>query len=351
MNVKILQSPGRVSAAISAVLTMALFIAAPALADIAHSAGPDGQRAAAEIPYEADLNNFPKELRKAVNHIDAARAQGIDAAARTKELNSALGTAKKLLDELQRGYHDELYHLIGLIYEQRGEPEKALHAYEQSLQRKASNAGVLFRHAYLLRHQNRCRQAVPELKQVAWMSDTYRSEVLYIAAECMLEEGRSAEAITTLEEAQRLKPSFVPAAKLLLELRQESLKSLTDPKQRSETEAKIMADLSNLVAADPKNHEASLMLARYLMERSDPFFDTASLNRAESLARQVVTESDFGNEQAIRLLFGTQLKKRDITGAEATLDKGLTKHPHSEALQSAAKQLEIEKAGSAQAQP
>ena len=135
----------------------------------------------------------------------------------------------------------------------------------------------------------------------------------------------------------------MPALKLMVNARKEQRAETADPAVKAQLEAQIAADLTSISRMDGNDRESSLKLVRMLLKRSDPLLNSERLNEAQGIAQRFASRSGYTDDESVRLLFDTQLKRGDLEGAEKTLKKGLSKKPKSALLQEASRQLEIQK--------
>jgi tetratricopeptide (TPR) repeat protein len=251
--------------------------------------------------------------------------------------------AEKLLTQSNRGYHDEIYQLVGFAQEKLGHVDEALKAYRKSLELRANNPVVIFRHAYLLKQNKRCSEAVPELREVLWRTKQNSHEALFLLAECLLETDQDAEALKLSQEAYKNNPLFPPVLRQLVSLRERQMAKEVDPAEKARIEAQIGLDLSTIVKQDPQDRDAALKYARLLLKQSDPLLNADRLKEAEGLAGQFAEQSKFADEQSVKVLFDAQIKQGQLSKAEQTLKQGLSAQPGSVLLKNAQRQLEIER--------
>ena len=301
------------------------------------------------INYHPKSTDFPKVISSAIPSISNIElkpnlTQGeLADPSSDKRLNADIEATNVLLKKLSRGYRDELYFLRGLLHEARGDTDAALNDYKTSLTYRASNPVPLFRHAFLLKSKNNCKGAIPEFKEVRWRTIAAEHETLYLLAECQIAENDKESALKSLELAYAKNPEFTPAGKLLLELRGEILASAKDPAKKAQLEQETIQYLIKVTRQNPADKDSALQLARLLLKSGDPLLNPDKLQQAEALARKVVKDTGFKDEFAVRLLFDSQVKRRDLPNAEKTLRQGLKISPNSKILVEANEQLALEK--------
>ncbi len=297
------------------------------------------------LNYLPDAQQFPQKVRAVFDPL----RQGISAMQDHKPeeaalaFDNALEIIQALFSKLPRGYHDELYHLQGYIYERLGKLKKAREAYDASLQLRAANPVVIFREAYLLRSSDRCEEAIPKLREVLWRTKENTHEVLYLTADCLLAVGKRDEAMALATDAYQKHPAFLPVLRQLVQVRQAAMATEAEPAKRPQLEGQIATDLAAIVKQDPTDRASALTLSRYYLKQADPLIHPDRLASAEELVRKFALQSNFKDDESVRVLFDALLKRGKIAEAEETLKKGLEAKPTSATLKEAAQQLELVK--------
>lgn len=295
--------------------------------------------------YSPQASDFQPRLSGILQLI--AQARTLETEQQKKEAQdkyaASITAAEKMLVQSNRGYHDEIYQLIGFAQEKLGHIDDALKAYHKSLELRANNPVVIFRHAYLLKQKKQCNEAVPELREVLWRTKQNSHEALFLLADCLLETDQDAEALKLSQEAYKNNPMFLPVLRQLVSLRERQMAKEIDPAEKARIEAQIGLDLSVIVKQDPQDRDAALKYARLLLKQSDPLLNVDRLKEAEKLVLQLAEQSKFSDEQSVKLLFDTQIKQGRLGDAGQTLKQGLSVQPNSAALKNAEKQLEIER--------
>ena len=310
------------------------------------AAGRESTRALTSlIDFTPNKTQFQSELTDAVQPLEEAAAliatkHETEAKARYQEASKR---AESLLKTLARGYHDELYFLLGFAREKLEDYSGAARAFEASLKLKRTNVLVLFRHAYVLQRSGKCEAALPEFREVLWQTRAEAHEVLYLQGECQLALGKAEDAVKSFEAARVRNSHFVPAVRRLVAARQELITTTTDPKLRTELERQISSDLSVISQQNPEDRDSSLQLAGMLLRGADPLLSKQRLKQAESLAKRFAESSAFADVKSVRLLFEAQRKQGDLAAAEQTLKRGLKASPEATELREAALQLDIDK--------
>jgi tetratricopeptide (TPR) repeat protein len=295
--------------------------------------------------YFPQRRDFQPRLAQVLQTMDEALA--LEKEKQKKEAQDkyaeSITKAEKLLTPSNRGYHDEIYQLLGFAQEKLGHVDEALKAYRKSLELRANNPVVIFRHAYMLKQNKRCGEAVPEFREVLWRTKQNSHEALFMLAECLLETDQEAEALKLSQEAYKNNPLFLPVLRQLVSLRERQMAKETDPAEKARIETLIGSALSTIVKQDAQDRDSALKYARLLLKESDPLLNVDRLKEAENLVRQFAEQSKFGDEQSVKLLFDAQIKQGQLAQAEQTLKQGLSVQPGSILLKNAQRQLEIER--------
>lgn len=255
----------------------------------------------------------------------------------------AAQSATALISSLSRGYHDELYFLLGFAKEKLGDDAGAARAYDASLKLKRTNVLVLFRHAYVSQRAGKCDVALPEFREVLWQTKAEAHEVLFLQGECLLKLGKPEEAAKAFQAARDKNSHYTPAVRRLVAAKQELMTKTSDPKLRTALEAQIAADLGVISQQNPDDRESGLLLASMLLRGADPLLAKQRLRQAESLAKRFAEGSSFSDVKSVRLLFDAQRKQGDLAAAEQTLQRGLKVTPDARELKEASQQLAIDK--------
>ena len=140
------------------------------------------------LDYSPDPADYPGPLSPLVKLIAEANSLDQDKQKKTaqEKFAGAIELAHQLLDKTPRGYHDSIYQLIGFAEEKSGLLDDAIKSYRTSLELRANNPIILFRHAYLLKRTGNCKEAVPEFQEVVWRTKENTHETLFFLAECLL---------------------------------------------------------------------------------------------------------------------------------------------------------------------
>lgn len=288
--------------------------------------------------YQPNPAQFPEALRPVVESV-AAYSDGSS----PSEAKALQDQISQLRETLSRGYHDELWFLLGLVQERSGQLEAALSSFDRSLQLSNNAPEVLFRKAVVLRKLTRHEKAVEALKEFLWLSKHNTHEARYELGRALCKLQRCPAGLKEIEQALAMAPGFVPALEFLLQEKKKSLARLKDPLERAELEAQITADLRRLVELDPENRDASLALARHALGYSDPLVHGDKLAEAERIARKFSEHSEYKDAEAVRLLFDLYARRGKTQEAANVLERGLKANPTAKTLLNAKRQLEIQR--------
>jgi tetratricopeptide (TPR) repeat protein len=254
----------------------------------------------------------------------------------------AIALGKSSLKTISRGYHDELFSLIGLAEELSGDLNLALDAYNSSLLLRSNNASVLYRIANIYKQQNQCDKTISLAQEVLWRAKSEQERIELLLGECLISTNRLA-ALKHFETAIAKSPSYLPALKQVIQIYEEQIKEEIDPIKRTEIEAKIANNLSLICKLKPDDRVSALRFAGFLFSRSDPLLNSQKLKEAEQIAESYSKNSRYKDSDFVKLLFDIQLKQGRVESAERTLESGLKAAPKALALANAKKQLEIQK--------
>lgn len=297
------------------------------------------------IDFTPNRSQFQSEIGSVVRSIEEGAE--LERAKKTAEAKAsyqqAVQAATALISSLSRGYHDELYFLLGFAKEKLGDDVGAARAYDASLKLKRTNVLVLFRHAYVSQRAGNCERALPEFREVLWQTKAEAHEVLFLQGECLLKLGKPEEAAKAYQAARDKNSRYTPAVRRLVAAKQELITKTADPKLRAALEAQIAADLSVISQNNPEDRESGLLLASMLLRGADPLLAKQRLRQAESLAKRFAESSSFTDVKSVRLLFDAQRKQGDLAAAEQTLQRGLKASPSARELKEASEQLAIDK--------
>lgn len=242
-----------------------------------------------------------------------------------------------------RGYHDQLWFLLGLSQEKLGDTKSAISSYRNAYTLRGYNVVPLFREALIERNQNNTKKASTLFKELLWRTDKYRYEIFYQLAECNIAENNKEKAYYYLQRANVLNPNYVPALKQLNKIKIEALPTIADPILKQTTKQTVVNDLNKIANQEPNDRESSLALAKIILQESDPLLHQDKIAKAENMIKKIVENSGYKDEEAVKLLFDAQVKKRDLVAAENTVNLGLERMPNSEALKESKQQLDVEK--------
>jgi len=286
-------------------------------------------RAASLLDYEPDSSDFPAALSSYVTTFSA-----------DERYRSRIRSA---LQKLPRGYHDELQFLLGLSHERSEEFEPALAAFKESIALRTSNPVVLAHTGYALVRLERCKEAEPLLTEALWRLNDQGADLELLRARCLRDRGELEKATARLSRARQTDPNSARILRELISLRQQTIEASEFDEEKEAERKLLQSDAESLAALAPEDRNAKLLLSRLLFETSDPVFDAAKLERAESIAANLSKSSEFGDTEAIALLTRIQLKRKQLEEAEETLQKGLEKNPNSSLLAKTKQQIAIEK--------
>ncbi len=297
------------------------------------------------LDYSPDPADYPGPLNPLVKLIAEANALDQNKQKKTaqEKFAAAIELARQLLNKTPRGYHDSIYQLMGFAEEKSGSLNDAIKSYRTSLELKANNPVILFRHAYLLKRTGNCKEAVPEFQEVVWRTKENMHEALFFLAECLLDIGNEEEALKLSQAAYQSNPLFLPVLHQLLAMREKLLSKEKNPEEKAKLENQIRADLAAIVKQDPEDRECSLKFGQSLLKDSDPLLNSDKLKQAESLAAHFAQISKFSDEQSVKLLFDAQIRQGKLNEADKTLQQGLSRIPDSAILKKAQTQLDIER--------
>ncbi len=295
------------------------------------------------IEFTPKRSQFQSEIASAVKPLEEAAALEKAKQSAAPRYQEAATTAQSLIGSLSRGYHDELYFLLGFAKEKLGDDAGAARAYDTSLKLKRTNVLVLFRHAYVLQRSGKCEAALPEFREVLWQTKAEAHEVLYLQGECLLKLNKPEEAEKAFQAARDKSNHYLPAIRRLVAAKQTLLAKTPDPKLRAQLEAQIAADLNVISQQNPEDRESGIQLITMLLRGADPLLAKQRLRQAEALAKRFAEGSGFTDVASVRLLFEAQRKQGDLAAAEQTLKRGLKARPTAAELQEAARQLDIDK--------
>ncbi len=284
------------------------------------------------VNYQPEPSHFQKQLRPIVKLFV------------NEKYPEAIKTSQKFLSTLPRGYHDEIYLLLGLAYKKLNNFTDALAAFEDSINRRGDNYLALFNHAYLLKQEGDCARAVTEFQEVSWRLRTNHQAYFY-QGECLLELGKKEQAVITFQKAAQYATSsshYIPLYKRLIVLQKELLEEAKEPADKLIHEQAIFSYLHIITTEDPNDKEAALERATLLLKYTDPLLTANYITEAEKLILPFVKKSKYKDTEAVKMLFEIKLKKQDFEAATEVLNKGLAATPNSPELLTARKQLELE---------
>lgn len=285
-------------------------------------------------------------ISKLIERADSLKKEGGDKngdnqAAKELFLKAAAETEKQLTN-VNRAFKDELYFLLGYTLEGAGEEKKALNAYSNSIESRATNLLALFRHAQLLKNSGQCEKAIPEFREVAWRADKLAYEPTYLIGECLLKAGNVAAAEKEFTTAAKQNPNFPPLLRYLIQTQKKLIVDVSEPRRKAELQSQLMTNIQNFLKVAPDDRELSLDLAEFLLNSSDSLFDKNKISHAESLAEKFAASSNYKDVAAVEMLVRAQIKLGDLEGATKSLGKGLAATPESKQLKNQAKQIELE---------
>jgi tetratricopeptide (TPR) repeat protein len=290
------------------------------------------------LDFSPKAGSYPEKVRPLAVLIAQA-----DTKPSNEAYSQALAKASALLSTTPRGYHDEIYQLQAFALEKLGRQDEALQAYEKSLKLKSGNPVSLFRHALLLKEMGRCDEAVTELREVIWRMETHSHEALFIAAECLMSQGRKEEARLMTDKAYLKNPRFLPVLRILVKMREEQLVAEPDPFKREAIEAQIMTDVQTISELSPGDREYGLKYAQMLIRKTDPLVNPNGLTAAEDIARRFVKKSANKDEESIKTLFDALAKQGKLDEAQEVIVEGKKALGETPPLSSAAQQVAIER--------
>jgi tetratricopeptide (TPR) repeat protein len=259
------------------------------------------------------------------------------------KLQQVIAKIRGELNTEPRGYHDQLWFLLGLAQEKLGDNKSAISSYKNAYKLRGYNVLPLFRQAFLERKQNNTKKASTLFSELLWRTDKYRYEIFFQLAECDLAENNKEGAYRYLQRANVLNPNYVPALKELNKIKMDALPTMADPILKQTTKQTVVSNLNKIASQEPNDRESALALAKILLQESDPLLHQDKIARAESYIKNIVKKSDYKDEEAVKLLFDAQIKMRDLVAAENTANLGLAKLPNSAVLKEAKQQLEVER--------
>ncbi|MCB0325854.1 MAG: hypothetical protein KDD69_19885, partial [Bdellovibrionales bacterium] len=290
-------------------LLLAVAISGPVSADTSE------MKSMAQLPdpgaFQTQIRAIP-ELMLAAEKLN--RGKALTAPAKGK-YSEAAAEARRLLGTLSRGYHDELYFLLGVAQQQLGQSADALASYERSLALRSNNQAARFRRAELLQQANRLAEADAEFRELLWAGEDEKHLVLYRLAQVLIAQGKGEEALKLSEQARQQSPGFVPVLRLLVDIRKRQLELAENPTEKAHLEAQIAADLAVISAQDPTDRDAGLALARFLLQDSDPLLNAQRLAEAEAIAQRLADASGFADGESVRVLFDAQVKRGKLSEA------------------------------------
>jgi len=325
-------------------LLLSLSITSLCFAEPSAPNAPSAPTSNSFLEYVPQLAEYQVEIHPVVTaYLDALKVPASDSAKQKAAFEKVVSVSKTSLKNLSRGFHDEIYLLGGLAYEKLGLKDNALNWHAKSVQLRSDNPVPLFRHALLLKEKGDCQRAITELEEVIWRTEDHAHETLYITSQCLVALEQNEQAAKVLRNAYSRNPQFVPVLRLLITTRAELLATPTEPAKLEALEQESIRDLTTITTQQPDERDASLQLARLLIKRSDSLVNANQLSQAETLAQNIAENSDYKDDEAVRVLIEARLKRREFVKAEKALALGLEKKPNSELLKSAAKQLQIEK--------
>jgi tetratricopeptide (TPR) repeat protein len=310
--------------------------------------GSDDRVLKSFLDYTPHPAQFPEELGPLASEIAAGETaqKPEDAAA---HFRAAAGIAESLGRAINRGYQDQVFFLRGLIAEGMRQNAEAMKFYEKALHIRPNNMLALFRHAYLLKKSNRCTEALPELREIAWQVKPLSYELDYLIGNCLVSMDQKAEGLKSYQAAYQKNPNFLPVLREMVKTRSELLAQTPDPKKQSDIVAQLINDLSSITRQDPQDRDSALSLARYLLRVDDRLLDSNKLTRAETIVKKLAEDSNYKDDVSVHLLFQVEVKRGDLHAAEDVLKRGLDANAHSKELAAAKQQLEIEKSVKQQA--
>lgn len=301
---------------------------------IAAAEGPKAEDPAAFnsfLSYSPRASQFPAALKTVALPLEG------------KDFQSALDAAKAVQPKLNRSFEDQLWFLRGLAYAGLGDDKSALDSFDRALKIRPNNLLALFQHALLLKKNNKCAKAIPELKEIAWQVKELAYEMRYLTGECLVVLGQPEEAMKQYEAAYKQNPTYLPVLREMIRAREELLAKTANPQERTVIEAQLSADLNNLNREHPDDRDSTLQLTKLLLNVTDPLLESGKLERAETLAKKMADDSNWKDSEFVRLLAQAQIKRGALDEAEATLARGLKAKPDSKELKEEREQLHIER--------
>ncbi len=278
------------------------------------------------LNYEISVNKFPVEVQSFASLLKSAG---------DKASPSGLKMCLSLQSSLARGLQDEVSFLCGLSYEKDKKFDQALKSYELSLSLRSKNPLVNFRKAVVLKELNRCEEVLPTLAEIRWLTKDFEYESLYLQAGCYSALKQPDKALAALDASLKLNSSFLPSLKLQIQLLAQTNLIKSNP-------AQLRDALNKIVQQDPTDRDSSLLLCKLLLKKADPVLGGQELKEVERISGNFVNRSNYSDQEFLRILVESKLKRHDTNAALTLLDQGLMKDSKSALLLELKKQIEIE---------
>ncbi|NLF25985.1 MAG: tetratricopeptide repeat protein [Deltaproteobacteria bacterium] len=239
---------------------------------------------------------------------------------------------------------DSLFLLEGLVYQKRGEDEKAAKAFENSLFYRGSNSDVIYQLALIRKHQNQIDEAKRCLKEAIWFNRfvTEKREAALFQLGVLHElSDQKADAEKAFRTALQTNPNYLPAKAKLADLVFES----------GDQNAAI-AMLRQAINKDPENLQLKIKLAGALLSGADRTLNEKDVEESLSLTTAIAAKippQDLATNPVFPLHLRALVANDKLPQAEKLLEQALTKAPNDPQLATLKKQLEIEKTAAARA--
>ncbi len=255
--------------------------------------------------------------------------------------------AKEVLNQLQgmqpnRGTESDRLLLQGIAQYRLKDLPAAIGSLRSSLELRDSNPKAQYYLSRSLKDAGRCGEALKQLEELRFRLPGKHPDYYQLRGECLLAQGKEAEAKTALDEGSKLAGADPALKQLLLSLRQGELGTGS---LDIGTAAQMDADLGALAKANPNDKKLQLLYAQQLVRKGDIVLDPVDLDEAEKIVSALAEQSNYSNETATKLLIMVLLKRRAYDRADQVIQRAIRALPGSEVYADAAKQLEIERSG------
>ena len=288
------------------------------------------------LNHSISESNFPSKLKPLVKKLSA----------QLEDENADLEkTEANIISEISqhpRGYHDELYYLLGLVREKAKDYDSAVEAYDNALERRARDPKLLIRKAISLKNSKDCKGAIETLNEARWWLTEASFEVELLLAECFFRLEQPKKAENLLNSAHLKNPNYLPIKNLLLETKIKKLERTPDPTRKSFLEAEIAILLEQINIIDPGNTKVTKLYSRSALRKIDPVMDSVKLSNIETKLSKIAQSTAYKDAEVVSLYLEALRKSGKHDLAKEVLDKGLTNTPESSLLLDASAQLAIE---------